>query len=1154
MPFMQKTVYGYRPSWWKHLHVAPALFIMKLTMLLLMIALCNIHATVVSQSITFSGKEVPLKKVFSAIEKQTGYVVFYNKEQLANTRPVSLSVQDMQLAAFLEMILKDQPLNFRIDGKDIILSRKAPPKMITPAEYASQAVVVAQPPVRGRVLSIDGNPLSGAVVKIKGAGNGTSTDSSGFFTLNAKAGQILVVSYVGYQDKEYKLEAEENITIILSLTDSKLDEVAVVAFGTQRKSSMVSAIETISPKELKIASSNLTTALAGRLSGVIAYQRSGEPGRDNADFFIRGVTTFGYKKDPLILIDGIETSTTELARLQPDDIAAFSILKDATATALYGARGANGVIQVSTKQGVEGPAKVSLRFENSYSSNTKDLALADPVTFMRLANEAVLTRNPLAPLAYPREKIDNTVAGANPYLYPANDWRKLLIKNVAVNRRLNLNVTGGGPIARYYISAAVNQDNGNLNVEKRSNFNNNIDLKSYQLRSNININLTKTTEVIVRLSGSFDDYRGPVDGGDGMYRKIMHTNPVLFPAYFPASLMPNTNHVLFGNASRSSSGADYTNPYADMVKGYKDFAKSLMDAQFSLNQNLSFLTPGLSIRGMFNTSRYSYFDVSRYYNPYFYNVGFFDKPTNSYTLALLNENGNPTEYLNYNEGAKDINSTIYAEAAINYTRKINQRHDVGGMLVYQRRQQLYANQGSLQRSLPYRNQGLSGRFSYGYDSRYLLEFNFGYNGSERFYKTERYGFFPAIGAGWVLSNEQFWEKIRPVIQTLKLKATYGLVGNDAIGDANDRFFYLSDVNMNDAYKSYSFGENYGTSRNGVTVNRYDNRDISWEMARKTNLGVELRLFNGIDIQADYFTERRNNILMDRASIPASMGLAAVVRANVGEAKANGVDISVDYNKSFRNSLWIQARGNFTYAHSEFVKYEEPSYNEKYRSHAGRPLNQIYGLIAERLFVDEYEVNNSPKQNFGEYHAGDIKYTDVNNDGQVTDLDLVPIGYPTVPEIVYGFGLSTGYKGFDLSAFFQGSARSSFWLDATNTSPFQGELPLVKAYADDHWSEDNRNLYALWPRLSSTLNGNNVHHYSTWFMRNGAFLRMKTLEMGYTLPQRLMRRLHVSSARIYASGINLFLLSGFDLWDTEMGGNGLGYPVQKVINLGIQVKF
>ncbi|RXF70246.1 SusC/RagA family TonB-linked outer membrane protein [Arcticibacter tournemirensis] len=1106
----------------------------------------QVCGAVVAQKITFRAREISLKEVFNEINRQTEYNVFWSPRLVRNNIRINANFKDATLQEVLGKALKDLPLTYTLEGKNVII-RETP--------VTEQSPVQQDIRISGTVKDERGETLPGVSVRIKGTSVGRITDNNGKFVLSVSGtGSVIEVSFVGFISQEIPVGSRTSFDIILKEQISTLEEVAVVAFGTQKKSSTVSSIETINPKELKVPSSNLTTALAGRLSGVIAYQRSGEPGMDNAEFFIRGVTTFGYKQDPLILIDGIETNTTELARLQPDDIAAFSILKDATATALYGARGANGVIQVTTKQGTVGEAQVSVRLESSFSSNTHNIEFADPVTFMNLANEATMTRTPNAPLAYPREKIANTVPGADPLLYPANDWRSLLMKDVTNNQRLNFNISGGGQVARYYIAGTANQDQGNLKVDKINNFNNNIDLKSYQLRSNININLSKTTEAIVRVSGSFDDYRGPIDGGEEMYKKIVRSNPVAFPAFYPAELMPGTKHTLFGNATRANGeGANYINPYAEMVRGYKDYSKSLMYAQFEMKQDLKFLLPGLNIRGMFNTSRYSYFDVRRFYNPYYYSMGYYDPGSKTYTLSLLNEDANPTEYLNYDEGDKQINTTTYLESSLLYSSQFNKVHDVSGMLVYQRREQLNANQGSLQKSLPYRNQGLSGRFTYGYDNRYLFEFNFGYNGSERFYKSERYGFFPAVGAGWVISNENFWENLRNVVSNLKLRATYGLVGNDAIGDENDRFFYLSDVNMNDGSKGYTFGENYAESSNGVGIYRYDNKDISWESATKTNIGLELGLFRDINFQADFFTEKRKNILMNR-NIPADVGLSAAVRANVGEAKAYGVDMSLDYNKSLSKNMWIQARGNFTYAHSEFLKYEEPAYNEKYKTHIGQSLKQIYGLVAERMFVDEYEVSNSPKQNYGEYKAGDIKYRDVNNDGQITDLDMVPIGYPTVPEIVYGFGFSYGYKNFDFSAFFQGSARSSFWLDASNTSPFQNDVALLKAYADSHWSEENRDIYAVWPRLSTGYSGNNFYNYSTWFMRNGAFLRMKTIELGYKLPTKLTNRFRMSSARIYATGNNLFLLSGFDMWDIEMGGRGLGYPIQKVINFGIQVRF
>jgi TonB-linked SusC/RagA family outer membrane protein len=1021
--------------------------------------------------------------------------------------------------------------------------------------------------VTGVVVDEVGEPLPGAMITVKGTTRGVITDADGNFQIDVKPTDALEVSYIGYEINVVPVGDKRKFTIPLKTKANELAEVSVVAFAKQKKESVIASITTVTPDDLKIPSSNLTTALAGRMAGLISYQRSGEPGRDNAEFFIRGVTTFGYKKDPLILIDNNEVTTDELVRLQPDDIASFSIMKDATATALYGSRGANGVILVTTKEGREGKVAIEIRFEEAISQPTQKVNLADPITYMLLHNESVRTRNPLGALPYSQSKIDNTIAGGNPYVYPVTDWYGSLMKNTTNNHRLNFSLSGGGNIARYYLSGSVINDNGLLKVDHQNNFNNNVKLNRYMLRSNVNIKISPTTDAKVLLQGSFDGYTGPVDGGDVTFKNIMRTNPVLFPPYYaPDKANQYTQHILYGNYGGSTmTGPSYLNPYADMTKGYQEYTSSQMLVQFELKQKLEFITPGLDVRAMFNTNRYAHFDVNRFYNPFYYQVGTYNRLKNEYTLYPLNETTG-TEYLGYTEGAKTITSATYFESALNWAQTYNEDHAVGALLVYTMREQQNSNAGDLQKSLPYRNIGFAGRATYAYASRYFLEANFGYNGSERFAKKERYGFFPSIGAGYFISNEKFFpEDWKKTVTKLKLKGTYGLVGNDAIGSADDRFFYLSNVTMNDASRAAAFGTygNYGTGvLSGVSIQRYANEDITWETAAKTNIGLELGLFNKLEIQADYFTEYRTNILMDRASIPTTMGLQASVRANVGEASSSGIDLSVNYNHSFNLDTWLTGMGNFTYATSEFKVYEEPNYvDAPWRSHVGYSLNQTWGYVAERLFVDEDEVRNSPTQ-FGDYLAGDIKYKDINKDGKITELDMVPIGYPTSPEIVYGFGLSGGKKNVEISFFFQGLARESFWMRLTNdiangyvgTSPFiDGQNALLQAYADSYWSESNRDIYALWPRLSETYIDNNTQT-STWYMRDGSFIRLKQLDIAYNVPKRFIAPAYISKLKVYFSGLNLLTFSKFKLWDPEMGGNGLGYPIQKVFNIGLKVEF
>jgi TonB-linked SusC/RagA family outer membrane protein len=1012
------------------------------------------------------------------------------------------------------------------------------------------SVSAQQGMVKGRVIEQEtGEPLPGVSILIENSTRGVTTDIDGTFEIRAVSTDKLTFSFMGMESQTIEVKDQTFIEVEMRQLASLLEEVTIVAFGKQKKESVIGSISTVNPKELKAPTSNLTTALAGKMAGVIAYQRSGEPGQDNADFFVRGITTFGTNTNPLILIDGVELTSTDLARLRPDDIESFSILKDATATALYGARGANGVVLVTTKQGVEGPAKISFRFENSLSAPTQTIEMADPVTFMKMHNEAILTRDPLGVILYTQEKIEMTEAGKFPLIYPANDWKKMLFKDYTMNQRANLNVSGGGEIARYYVAGSFNRDNGILMVDKRNNFNNNIAINNYDLRSNVNINITKLTELIVRLSANFEEYKGPLRGGADMYNLMIHSNPVLFPAYYPADdKFQYAKHILFGNHNNSK-----INPYAEMVRGYKERSRSQILAQLELHQDLKFITEGLTARAMMNVSRLSQFGVNRAYTPFYYEISSYNRLTGNYKL---HETRIGTEYLGYWElpGEREQGSSFYFEGSLNHAREFG-KHSVSSLLVLQARQSLNANAGSLQLSLPYRNLGLSGRATYAYDSRYFLEFNFGYNGSERFDKNNRFGFFPSAGAAWLISNERFWENIKPVVNNLKLRYSYGLIGNDQIGSAYDRFFYLSEVNMDDGGRGAVFGQEYNTRYNGISILRYSNPYISWEKSYKQNFALEIGMWDELSVIAEYFTEKRANILMSRASIPNTMGLTATPRANVGEASGKGVDVMLEYQKIWNKDFWSSARANFTYATSQYEVYEEPEYKEPWRSRVGYSLHQARGYIAERLFVDDEEAASSPPQYIGTsvYGGGDIKYLDVNRDGRITEADMVPIGHPTVPEIVYGFGVSTGFKGFDCSLFFQGAARQSFWINAGGTAPFINDAQILKAYADSYWSEENQDIYALWPRLTTYWNSNNFAT-STWFMRDGSFLRLKQVEIGYTIPQRFTEKIKMNNLRFYVSGTNLFVLSKFKMWDVEMAGNGLGYPNQRVINFGLNLSF
>lgn len=1049
--------------------------------------------------------------------------------------------------------------------------------------------VAQQVTVHGIVRdSVSGLP--GAVIKVQESANqGTATDNLGRFKINTTKNATLIITSIGFKTRRIALSDQSvnssniiNLDIKLENNSTDLEEVAVTGFGnTQKKASLVSSITTVNVKDLKTPSSNLTNALAGRVAGIVAFQSSGEPGlgTDNSTFYIRGLSTFGSgKQDPLILVDGVESTSTDMARLQPDDISDFSVLKDAAASSIYGARGANGVVLINTKMGQDGKPQFNFRVENRISTNTRDYEFADNITYMNLANEASLTRTPNGIEPYSQNKIISTMAGEDPYLYPNNNWMDKLIKDYTLNQGYNLNISGGTNRGRYYIAGTYNKDNGMLKVDPINDFNNNISLKNYSIRSNVDFNVTKNTTLIVRMYGQFDDYQGPIggfdesgrriSGGEQTFRNALNANPVMFPAVYPSSKLPFIEHPLFGssqtrNSDLSLSSTMYINPYAELVKGYQVYKTSNLQPQLEIKQDLDGITQGLTARAMGYLRRISFYRVNRSYVPFFYSA-VINPQDQTYNLTALNDGSANSlqpvgrEFLDYNQDAKEIDSRLWVEGSINYNR-IFGKHAVAGTMISYISEYENANTNSVIQSLPARNAGLSGRFSYGYDDRYLLEFNFGYNGSERFDTKNRWGFFPSIGIGYRVSNEKFFEPIRGVISNLKFRATYGISGNDAIGSVSERFFYMSNVNLNDSLYGATFGRNDGTavySRPGISISRYANSSITWEESKQLNLGVDLTIANSFDLVVDAFKQERSNILQPVSNIDNAAGLMTIPFSNFGKVSSKGVDISTSFRKDLSKDFWINARGTFTFATTKIGKIDELPYSSDlaYLSRKGASISQTWGYIAERLFIDDEEVANSPVQ-FGDagLRAGDIKYRDINNDGVINLDDRVPIGFPTQPEIVYGFGSSFGYKNLDFSFYFQGSARFSFFINSAQIQPFYQssgyQTGLLQAIVNDRWSEANRNMYAFWPRLS-TWRVNNNNELSTWWMRNGSFLRLKNVEMGYTFKD--LKKVNIKSTRLYFSATNLFILSGFKLWDAEMRGNGLNYPLQSLYNIGLQV--
>ena len=1002
--------------------------------------------------------------------------------------------------------------------------------------------------ITGTVLDENGNPLAGATVLVKGSNAGSITDNEGRFAgLSVKETDYLEVSYLGYIQQDVAVKGKTSFTITLQPNEA-MEEVIVTGFQETKKESIVSAIETVNPKDLKVPSSNFTNALAGRVAGLISYQRSGEPGRDNSEFFIRGVTTFGYAQSPLIMVDGFETTSDALADIEPDNIESFSVLKDATAAALYGSKGANGVIVVTTKQGSEGKLSVSFRHESKISTPTQLPETVDGVTYMRLFNSAQFNDSPNLPARYSTEKIQNTIAGLNPMVYPNIDWYDMMFKNATYNQHYTVNANGGGKIARYYMAVSYDKDTGILKENRTNNFKNNIDIDRFNIMAKININLTRTTRAEVNMNSIFESYTGPVVEATTIFNNVMAGNPIEFPAVWePDADHAGVKHVMFGTDASNKM----TNPYAEMVKGYKDGFTSNITSQFTLEQDLDFVTRGLKFRGKASIATYASHDSKRSYDPYKYALDEYDAMNDIYTLTEVHEGsealGNPTQ-------TRSATSKSYYELGLHYTREFAEKHNVSAAVIYtmEEDKNTTGNLETIQASLPARNQGVRGRATYAYDGRYMAELSLTYNGSEKFDESKRWGLFPAIGLGYMISGERWWEPMKKVFPSFKLKYSWGRVGNDEIASASERFFFLSDIQNGGS--GYAWGKTFASSYGGINIKRFANPDIQWEISEKVNYGIEFNLLNFADVMVEYFTESRSKIYMARQNLPSSMGMTANVYGNLGEVDSSGIDASLDIKHDFNADTYITGRFNFTYAHAETIVASEPEYKEPWRSKVGHPVGQKWGLVAERLFIDEADVANSPKQSFGDTRPGDIKYKDINGDGQITtDMDAVPMGYPTSPEINYGFGVSFGWKGLDISTFFQGQDRVSFFINAGGISPFVNQRNAMQIIADDHWSPDNPVAQSFWPRLSASSNANNTQQ-SSWWIRNGRIVRMKSLELGYSLPDSVLSKTPLKLVRIYFSGSNLFKISDFDLWDPEMGSNGLGYPLQRVYSLGLQITF
>lgn len=1100
-----------------------------------------------NKNFSFELRDVTVKDVFHYIEKNSEYVFLYASNKNLSKK-VNVDVRNKTVREILDEVLEHTGLVYEIDGKQVIVKE---PK----ADVQTVLQQKKGKTVKGQVLDKTGETIIGANVVVDGTTNGVMTDIDGRFELSdvPENGKIKV-TFVGYKAQVISVKGKKELNIVLEEDTEMLSEVVVVGYGSQKKESLVGSVQMVKPEQLKVPSSNLSSGFAGRLAGVVAVQRSGEPGADGADFWIRGVSTFSGVTSPLIVIDGVEASSGDLNALDPEVIEGFSILKDATATALYGSRGANGVMIVTTKSGRnQEKATINFRLENTYNTPIQVPEFVDGVRYMEMYNEAVTTRG-TGEVLYTQSKIDGTRAGLDPYAFPNVDWYDELFRKGAMNQNLNFNIRGGSQRIDYFSSVSINHDSGVLKNNNDFSYDNNINIMRYVFQNNINAHLSKTSTLSLRLNVQLRDYNGPHNSASDVYGMVMEANPVDFPVRWPSD--PTMDYILWGGKSGGAYNNGYRNPYAEMARGYKSQFESTVVSNLKFDQKLDFITPGLSANVLFSFKNWSQTQTTRSggYNQFEVDKYQYDDAGNytGYTLRRVGKEQDPTLSTS---SSSTGDRRIYLQAMINYDRTFGSKHNVNAMLLYNQDQYNVNNPSDLIASLPQRKQGLAGRLTYSYDYRYLAEFNFGYNGSENFAEGHRFGFFPSLALGYTISREKWFEPLNDVITNLKIRGSWGLVGNDQIGA--ERYIYMSNIELQNGDLGFTTGKDQNTTYNGPKYLRYPNPDITWEVGSKFNIGMDLTLFNDFNLTFDVFKEIRRDIFMEHQSIPDFIGtspsdpwmdLSTKLYGNLGKVENKGLDFSIDYNHTFNKDFSMSFKGTFTYATNKVLEYDEPDYQEYPNlSRVGHSINQPLLYVAERLFIDDEEVAHSPKQNLGGFvQAGDIKYKDIPNaegvcDGVIDANDRVYTGHPTVPEIVYGFGPSFQYKKWDFSCFFQGAARTSIVVGDIHPFGTDGLRNVQTFIADDYWSESNQNIYAAYPRLSKQYNQNNTQA-STYWLRNGAFLKLKDIELGYSFKM----------FRVYLRGSNLLTFSPFDLWDPEQGnGNGLFYPTQKSFNVGIQ---
>lgn len=1130
--------------------------IMKISAFLLLVALQVSAVNYGQDKINIKGTNITVLEVLKDIEKQSSYRFSYSTDVIPVEKLVSINVVNAGINEVLKEVFEGYPLTWKIvKRKNVVISPVNEVVFMKPGTMIARVIT-------GKVKNEKGEPLEGVSINVKGKTTGTVTNALGEFSLDVPVNTVLVFSHIGYRLQEVMIIDNQPPLDIILLEEqgATADSVVVVGFATQKKTTVVSSVSTVQGEDLRFGGRNLSNNLQGQLAGIISFQRSGEPGYDNATFWIRGISTYNGVQNPLILVDGVPRSFNDI---DPNEIETFSVLKDAAATAVFGAEGANGVILVTTKRGKAQKTKITYRGEASSLTPFRMPEFVGGPEFMQLYNEA--RRNDDLTDFFTAGRIDSTQRKLDPDLYPDVNWLGALIKNTTTNTRHNLSFRGGSDKARYFVSMAYYSEAGMFKNNSLSQYSSNINVNRYNLRSNVDLNVTNTTLLRIDISGQYLTTNYPGTGTGTIFNIASIAPPYLYPMIYSDGKF----------ASHPIPSGNRSNPYNLLNNsGYANEYRTAIQSFIGIEQKLDALTQGLKAKvgvsydfsGTFvartGKSISTYFATGR----------------NPATGALIyNKTANGTGELT--DGGTSFNTTrnIYMEGSLNYGRIFSNKHDVTAMALAYKKESVLQQAGiNLMARLPYRKIAYVGRLAYAYDRRYSAEINVGITGSEQFAAGKRYGTFPAAGLAWILSNEPYYpEALKDVMSNLKLRASVGLTGNDATGGA--RFLYRGGFTGG---SGFALGYNAGGTLNGYSgyvEDKFAAPDLSWETELKRNYGVDMGFFrNKVNLTFDYFDNLRYDILLQRATVSAVAGFRQMPWQNYGKVQNRGFDASINANHRVGDHSF-GVRANYTFARNKILEKDEVPQLYDYMNETGNRMNVPYIYKADRLFTnDDFDITTEdngnktyalkkgiPSQQFlspdAQLRPGDIKYVDLNNDGVIDQFDRSRyLSNPVSPEIVYGFGVSYGYKGFSINVFFSGVANTQAIISGDNP---QGFFPFlwnvdetsVRTIARDRWTEANPSQDVLFPRLRPrSFNNNSIN--STWWLKDMSFIRLKNVELGYELPKKILDKIYMSNARVYLMGFNLYTWDKLKLWDPEQGsGNaGMTYPQSRTITLGVEL--